>query len=334
MALIDITPVMTNYNTPVPYVVSASSYYPAREPYHAFDGVTNNIANSWATSNSGGTSGWIKLDFGNSVKCDAISITSRSRSGEVSPPDFVGTTEAPRNFNVYGSDVDSDESYMLILSKTGETSWTPEETRIYEFENQVKYRYYKISILSNNGYSGYVALGEIRFYEHKEERSASSRYTLPFGSKTRLDSLGSDLTYMLATEDDGNNEGTLRIVDKNGKFIRAKAEMVNADVLFDGIASTNGTIYNMTGKISDYKYLLVIGGVTNGTTNVETIMIPTNRIKSYSSTVEQFSIGVFSSSAYYYRVAISFVSESSFTRTNSSLSGWTSPVITNIYGIK
>lgn len=333
MALINITPVMTSNTTPSPYVVSVSSQQVGFEGYKAFDNQNESDTNAWATAN-GVTTGWVQLDFSVSTKINAFSIYARNWNTSLG----YDNTECPKDFILYGSD--DGLTYTQIKQINNQIMWKQKEGRLFNLDFPVYYRYYRIQIISNNGKTAFTVVGEIKFYQDdgvtptEDSKTVSRRYTLPFGSKLRLDNLTSDLTYMLATEDDGDNEGTLRIVDKNGNFALAKAGMANAEVLFDGIANTKGTTYNMEGTIDNYKYLLVIGGATNGTTNVDTLMIPTNLISSFSTTTEQFSIGFFSSTSFYYRLAIAFSSANSFTVTNSSLVGWTNIAITKIYGIK
>lgn len=269
MALVNVTPIMTSNTTPSPYVVSASSSQSNRDAYRAFDGIKNNVANGWATNST--TSGWIKLDFGSPIKCSAISITSRSTNGEPSPiPAFIGTTEAPKNFKIYGSN--DDMSYDLVLSLENEVLWTPEETRLYNFETSVTYRYYKLMISSNNGYV-YVAIGELEFWQDDgstpviSDNNNSLRYTLPFGSKLRLDNITSDLTYMLATENDGDNFGTLRVVGEDGKFEMAKAGQ-KMRKLWGGVATTVQTL-TLDDRIENYSNIVLVVNYATSSGSVE-----------------------------------------------------------------
>lgn len=271
MALIDITPVMTSNNAPVPYVVSSSTFFTGQEPYKAFDGVDNIANNAWVTS-SGNTTGWIKLDLSMEMKCNAFSITSRSTGGiSGTPPVHVGTTETPKSFKLYGSD--DDLSYDLILSLENEVLWTPQETRLYNFPFEVTYRYYKIIISANNGYSSYLGIGEIKFYQDDgttpviENRNNSLRYTLPYGSKLRLDNLTSDLSYMLATENDGDNFGTLRVVGENGNFEMAMAGQ-KIRKLWGGVATTVSTL-TLEDIIENYSSIVLVANYATGSGVIE-----------------------------------------------------------------
>ena len=322
MALINITPVMTSNTTPAPYVASASGQIDTNYlPWGAF---TKESEKEWVVNK---TSGWIKLDYGVSTKISAYGIRARALSKTATAPE-----QAPKSFSLYGSNDDS--TYELLSSLSNEVLWTPFEERNYNIGFNVSYRYYKLVIASNNGHSSNVGISELNFYQDdgitptENSKTVSRRYTLPFGSKLRLDNLTSDLTYMLATEDDGENEGTLRIVNHAGKFIVPKAGQ-KMDLLFDGSASSNGE-YTLSNSTKKYKQLIFVTNHLTSPLFKQSNIIAVSDIASYTSTQQTHTMlchvsTITSNNAIY----ISFSSENTFKiYSANNIFG-----ITRVYGI-
>ena len=322
MALINITPVMTSNTTPAPYVASASGQIDTNYlPWGAF---TKESEKEWVVNK---TSGWIKLDYGVSTKISAYGIRARALSKTATAPE-----QAPKSFSLYGSNDDS--TYELLSSLSNEVLWTPFEERNYNIGFNVSYRYYKLVIASNNGHSSNVGISELNFYQDdgvtptEDSKTVSRRYTLPFGSKLRLDNLTSDLTYMLATESDGENEGTLRIVNHAGKFILPKAGQ-KMDLLFDGSAGTVGN-YLLSENITKYSSIRIVADLYSATANKNSQSQDRTVSDILGKTGNDISFSSATSSSRY--IAINFTNESSF-NVHSIIKGDGNPCIEKIYGI-
>lgn len=163
--LIDITPIMTSATAPAPYVVTASSYRTADggyNPYKAFDNDNNKVTSGhvWITAD-GTKTGWIKLDFNKKTAISHFSIQCHTSINSTT------TTHMLKDFVLYGSD--DDIVYNKIKEFYGETGWVFDEKRIFDLNGSFVYRYYKLEILSNNGYSSFSAIPELRFLNKSTE---------------------------------------------------------------------------------------------------------------------------------------------------------------------
>lgn len=326
MALVNITPVMTSSTTPSPYVVTGSSALDAtKSAWYALDG----SATTWWHSASG-VAQWLKIDFGSSKKVDAISITSNATN-----------TSAPKNFILYGSN--DDITYEKILECNNEMFWTSGgETRLYKLPNSVAYRYYKLTTSADNGY-GYIVINELKFWqddsviEYVTNANASRNYCLPKNSTNIMMNRQNDLREGLLgfANDPDDRYGTLYMIDDKGHAIIPMSRLVDADLLFDGVAGTASASYSLIKSFKKYKYLIMIGGFDSGTRSVNPIIIPTDMISITPTTpYKDFSISVISSTTCYYYITFVFDSETSIKILSLATAYWTNPAISKIYGIK
>lgn len=249
MALIDITPTMTSNTTPSPYVVSGSSIHLTRNFYNVF---TSDMTVSWHSGS--GNQHWIQLDFGNSVEVDYFSMSGAS-------------SHAPKEFSLYGS---NDGAIYEKIYSTTETNWLASiETRLFKLNTTYKYRYYKISTASNNGYvaggNPHTIIFAIRFYkddgiqpEPVSSSKASLNYCLPKNSTPNMEQRQNDPREGLLgfANDPDDRYGTLYMIDNKGQAIIPKAG-TKYDLLWEGSVSADNTIINLSNKISDYKLLMI-----------------------------------------------------------------------------
>ncbi|OXS74288.1 hypothetical protein B1B04_09175 [Lysinibacillus sp. KCTC 33748] len=143
---------MTSDTAPSPLVASASSIWSSTfQAWKAFNGTNKDSSDCWATV--GGTiKGWIQLDFGFPKNCNQIKLTSR----------FGDTANAcPKDFTISASN--DGVTFDVIANITGQTNWQLNETRIIQFRNSSKYRIYRLTVISNDGYSSYSAIGQLQF---------------------------------------------------------------------------------------------------------------------------------------------------------------------------
>lgn len=148
----DIIPQMAS-NTNADCTITASSQYDATYmPWKACDNF-NGDAFCWLTQ-SGITTGWFKLNFTTSKKAVALSITTRNAAD--------GGTLAPKDFIIEGSN--DDVNYTLLGSYCGITGWLQNEKRLFSFNNNLNYKYYRLTITANNG-STYTGIGELELFD-------------------------------------------------------------------------------------------------------------------------------------------------------------------------
>lgn len=331
MALVNITPVMTSNTTPAPYVVSASSSLETTDAYvwNAFDGTTTGIT-KWETV-SGIIAAWIKIDFGSVKTIDAFSIKCKT-----------GFTSAPKDFVLYGSN--DNIIYESITTLSNEILWSADEDRLYRLQCSVSYRYYKLNIITNNGFTS-TAIRKLKFYQESSTQvinnKSSMAYCLPSNTKNALDMRSNDLREgMLCYVNDIDDYGELRLINKSGKAQMPMTAMQNADLLFDGSASVTATTYTLSKDYSKYKYLLVRAHIVNANTTGcgnKSLLIPTSEI---STTISgQNSIGTFATAAAYFHMSFHFASINTFIidcidKAAGATAPWSSPCIYKIYGLK
>lgn len=328
MALINITPTMTSNTTPSPYVVSASSQYSEiYAPWKAFDGKTG-YENTWGTI-SNTPYGWIKIDFGIEKRIDAFSVTSRN---------YTDQADAPKTMILYGSNDDS--NYSQILEVNNQILWSSVERRLFNLPNPVSYRYYRLNCIQNNGKSNYVVIGEITLYQDdgvtpvENNKTVSRRYTLPYGSKLRLDNLTSDLNYMLATECDGNNEGTLRLVNHAGKLIVPKAGQ-KIRKLWGGVATSISTLI-LEDNVENYSSIMLIVNypTTSGSAEGKTAKVYPMLESEYVESEFLFNLSVTAGSNVARNPYMYFkVKGNLLNITSIGDGGWRLPRLISVYGI-
>lgn len=142
-SLTNVTPIMTSNTTPAPYVASSSSEFSTNnKAYRAFD---SSITQPTFLLASGQQTGYLKLDFGANRLVSNFSLKANSSTMSTT------TDYMPKDFEIYGSN--DDINYTLLHSYSNEQSWAFTEERIYSLGGIFYYRYYRLDILSNNGYT-------------------------------------------------------------------------------------------------------------------------------------------------------------------------------------
>ena len=143
---------MTSDASPSPLVASASSIWNSTyQAWKAFNGTNVDSNDCWITV-GGSIEGWIQLDFGSPKYCNQIKLTSRSGST---------ANACPKDFTISASN--DGLTFDVIANITGQTNWALNETRMITFNNAKKYRIYRLTVISNDGFSSYSAIGELQF---------------------------------------------------------------------------------------------------------------------------------------------------------------------------
>ena len=128
------------------YEVSANSQYNAgHAAFYAFDGNANT---RW--SSSGSAPDWIRIKFPEAVECNAVEITSRNDGSY---------NQAPRDFTIQAS---NDGTTWDTLSSEFGVDFSQNETKLFDFDNENSYQYYRLYVTANNGGST-VAIGVLKF---------------------------------------------------------------------------------------------------------------------------------------------------------------------------
>lgn len=204
----DVTPKMTSNTTPTPYVASASSVYGNEARYYAyraFNGTSVDANDAWLSAGIA-TPQYIMLDFGTPTTVDTVTMLINNPNA---------STVAPKDFTVQGSNNGTD---FTIIKAFSETSWTSNVLKTLQLGASVTYRYFKVNITSNNGYSGYVGISQLRL-------------------------LSSENKYYIKCE------ATHYAVNQYGGF--------QEDVLWEGKASSNGN-YTLLYDPLDYDYIKIM----------------------------------------------------------------------------
>ncbi|MFG3431966.1 discoidin domain-containing protein [Lysinibacillus fusiformis] len=139
---------MTSNTTPSPLVASASSIYSSNYPaWLAFNGTRTDVNNCWITSLL--TDQWVQIDFKDKKRVSHIEVVGMG----------VNTTSSPKNFTVFGSN--DGVTFYPVLKINNQTNWGTFESRGFNFNHVVKYRYYRFHIHDNNGYASYSGVVDI-----------------------------------------------------------------------------------------------------------------------------------------------------------------------------
>lgn len=144
---VDLVPAMTSNNAPIPFVASAStSLNSSYDAWKAFDGIDTS---HWVANAATGQS--IQIDLGGSKVADLVKIKSRTDGYN---------NEAPKDFIIQGC---NDGVNWINLSNPLGISFLVGEEKSFSFNNTVSYRFYRISITSNNGNAVAVSMSKLSF---------------------------------------------------------------------------------------------------------------------------------------------------------------------------
>lgn len=145
---------MTAPDAPSPHVVSDESHIgESNAGWKCFDG-----ADYVFISNVFHVATWIKIDLGsgNEKILGSYSVKAGSTANE-----------APKAWTLEGSN--DNANWDVLDTVTNETAWGPNEKRDFEADvTTTAYRFFKLNITENNGFSLYTTVNEIYLYEAEE----------------------------------------------------------------------------------------------------------------------------------------------------------------------
>ena len=146
-----LTPIMTA-NSQDGFVVTASDTYSGGRvyfPYLAFNNIVSD-SDSWSTKNQ---SGWIQIELPEADKANMLKMSG------------AFTNEEPDSFVLYGSN--DGENYDELLN-SGALTWTHNETKTWDLENDTAYKFYKIEAVNTK--KNFITIAEIQLIEHVTTR--------------------------------------------------------------------------------------------------------------------------------------------------------------------
>lgn len=157
-------PNATGYNSPAPIRVTTSGVYnTALYPGWAVFKETLQTGASqmdcWAERESV-TRGWVAIDFG---KPTYITVYKLHIRGRYANPAQYAVASMARSWTLQGSD--DGVNWVVIDTRTNVNNWNITTLREQEFQlsTPANYRHYKLDVTQNNGWSGWMAIGLLRF---------------------------------------------------------------------------------------------------------------------------------------------------------------------------
>lgn len=136
------------------YVVSAGSVANSDNvPYYAFDG---NKDTKWTSVNNVNAERWLQIKLPTATICTTAMLKATLGAPEYTPSDFEIQASA-------------DGENFTTLASFEEISWSGGEEKIFDFENQEAFLYYRINVKQTTGNTGYVAIAEVNFGHSKYE---------------------------------------------------------------------------------------------------------------------------------------------------------------------
>ncbi|MEQ6356564.1 discoidin domain-containing protein [Lysinibacillus sp. M3] len=132
--------------------VSASSVYSVN--YLAWKAFRRGAGDSygWVSLNGKTTNQWLQIDYGERKYVNWVRLTSRN---------YNQPTEHLKSFDILGSY--DGVNWKVVGEFRDVPSWGQSETREYKLQFPKDYRYYRVSVIANQGYSNYVTIGDVVF---------------------------------------------------------------------------------------------------------------------------------------------------------------------------
>lgn len=104
------------------------------------------------------------------------------------------------------------------------------------------------------------------------------------------------------------------------------------DVLNTAKISTKGE-HGIGGITTDYDFILIIAGGSNGSYSKASCLIPTSGI-TYNNINDTYAVSVIQSTSVFFQIEFNFKSTSVINVANINSIAWSTPAIVGIYGIK
>jgi hypothetical protein len=120
------------------YVVTCSSYYNSNHaPYKVFNRQTR-VNDKWITQSGQAAGAWIKIELPTAAAANSFSVASPNEA-------YLG--RMPSSFKIQGSNDDSNWEDLLVASGL---SWSGNERKYWDIENQTTYKFYRLLFVANS----------------------------------------------------------------------------------------------------------------------------------------------------------------------------------------
>ncbi len=146
-------PIMTSNTSPEPYSCNYSSHVNINyTAWKAFNRTNINSQDCWHSGSS--VPQWISIDIGSEKIVSKMLMQARN--------DYDSSINSPSDFNILGSK--DNEEWEIISEYTGEQLGRS-EIKVFEFENNIPYRYYKVLVKKVYSGSNYASIANLAFFE-------------------------------------------------------------------------------------------------------------------------------------------------------------------------
>ena len=146
----DLIPTMTGYTAPSGVASADSEYNFAYPPWWAFDHANGTIANNWVSAITGFPH-WLRYEFPTSHVVTQYTVTCRSDAAA-----------CPSAWTFEGSN--DGINWDVLDTKSGVTSWSGGEEKVYAIANSTAYTYYQLNI-SAGSEAAHVAIAQQQMME-------------------------------------------------------------------------------------------------------------------------------------------------------------------------
>lgn len=145
-------PIMTSNNAPFGLATaSIVQNNDARyQPYRAFNRVLDDANNAWVTNNV--TNQWIAYEFSSPIVIRRYALA----------PNVLNNKSEPRNFRFEGY---NGSEWKVLDTQTNITNWTSNTYLYFDFQNTTAYYNYRVYVVNNNGYTGYISISDIQMFK-------------------------------------------------------------------------------------------------------------------------------------------------------------------------
>lgn len=146
-----LVPVMTA-NSQNGFVVTASATYSGSRVYYPYLAFNDTISDSdsWTTR---GQSGWLQIELPEADKANVLRMTGGF------------SNEEPDSFILYGSN--DGENYDELLN-SGALTWTHNETKTWDLNNDTAYKFYKVEAVNTK--ENFITISELQLIDHSITR--------------------------------------------------------------------------------------------------------------------------------------------------------------------
>ncbi len=146
-----LVPVMTA-NSQNGFVVTASATYSGSRVYYPYLAFNDTISDSdsWTTR---GQSGWLQIELPEADKANVLRMTGGF------------SNEEPDSFILYGSN--DGEDYDELLN-SGALTWTHNETKTWDLNNDTAYKFYKVEAVNTK--ENFITISELQLIDHSITR--------------------------------------------------------------------------------------------------------------------------------------------------------------------